>query len=172
MELRYFVEVEVIGDDDPAVQLGQLNQFQIHFPNLRKVVLDDADLEIGVLLNLLQNVETAAAAIAFQRIGRVRHLLKFAEDELRNHQNAIKEAGLDDVGNTAVNNDAGIEDFEHRLTTGFGAKKTSKGRQVEHFAFGPSDGQAAIGHDQESCDLKKGDAGGLVDEGSLDDYGD
>ena len=62
-------------------------------------------------LNFLQNVETAAAAVAPEGVGRVGDQLKLLEDELRDDERAIDEAGFTDVGDAAVDDDARIEDL-------------------------------------------------------------
>ena len=55
-------------------------------------------LDAGHLLDLLQDVEAAAAAIALQRVGRVGDELQLLQHELRDDERAVDEAGLADVG--------------------------------------------------------------------------
>ena len=61
------------------------------------------------LLDLLQDVEAAPAAVALQRVRRVGHLLQLAQHELRHHQRALQEAGLADVGDAPVDDHGGVE---------------------------------------------------------------
>ena len=63
----------------------------------------------GHLLDLLEDVQTAAAAVALQGVRGVGHLLQLAQHELRHHQRAVEEAGLADVGDAAVDDDGGVE---------------------------------------------------------------
>jgi hypothetical protein len=46
------------------------------------------------LLDALQDVEPAAAAVALQRIGGIGDELQLAQHELRDDQRAVEEAGL------------------------------------------------------------------------------
>jgi hypothetical protein len=64
------------------------------------------------LLDALQNVQPAPAAVALHGIGRIGHQLQFAQHELRNHQHAVEEAGLGDIGDAAVDDHAGVENLE------------------------------------------------------------
>ena len=48
-------------------------------------------VEVGHLLDVLQDVEAAAAAIALHRIGRVGDELQLVQHELRNHERAVEE---------------------------------------------------------------------------------
>ena len=75
-----------------------------------KVDVGDHDVDAGHLLDLLQDVEAAAAAVALQRVGGVGDELQLLEHELRDDQRAVEEAGLADVGDAAVDDDAGVED--------------------------------------------------------------
>jgi hypothetical protein len=74
-----------------------------------KIRIRDDDIEAGHLLDALQYVEAAAPAVAAQRIGRIGDLLQFLEHELRNDERAVDEAGLADVRDAAIDDDAGVE---------------------------------------------------------------
>ena len=104
---------------------AQFDQFHVDFADLRKVIFDDADLQIGVFLNLLEDVEAAAAAVAFHGVGRVGDELEFSKDELWDDEYAVEESGLDDIGDAAVDDDGGIEDLELLLGGNLAAKDTS-----------------------------------------------
>src|SRR5579871_4991206 len=112
VKLRDFVQIEIVGDDFAVVDFGQLDEFHVDFMNIGEVVFEDLDIELGHFLDALENVEAAAAAIAFERIGGVGHQLELAEHELGDDQGAIQEPGFDDVGDAAVDDDAGVEDLE------------------------------------------------------------
>ena len=84
---------------------------------MREVVLENLDVQLGHLLDALQDVQAAAAAVALQRIGRIGDQLQFAQHELRDDQTSVQKTGFDDVGDAAVDDDAGIEDLK-RLAGG------------------------------------------------------
>src|SRR6185436_562747 len=87
-QLRDLVQIEVVGDYLAVECSRQLDQLQIDLANLREVDVGDHHRDAGHLLDLLQDVEAAAAAVAFHRIGGIGDELQLLEDELRNHQRA------------------------------------------------------------------------------------
>ena len=108
-QLRDLVQVEVVGDDLALQRARQLDELEIHFLHVWEIRVRDDDIEAGHLLDALQDVETAAAAVAAQRIGRIGDLLQLLEHELRNDERAVDESGLADVRDAAVDDDAGVE---------------------------------------------------------------
>src|SRR5207244_8570088 len=67
--------------------------------------------DLGHFLNLLENVEPPAAAIALQRVGRIGDELQLLQHELRNHQRAVDEPGLAHVGDPAVDDHARVQNL-------------------------------------------------------------
>jgi len=108
MELRNLIEIEIVGDDFAVVDLGQLDELHVHLADLGEILLYDLHREVSHLLDPLQDVQAAAAAVALHRIRRIRHQLQFAQNELGDHQDAIQKAGLRYIGDAAVNDDAGV----------------------------------------------------------------
>ena len=99
-----------------------------------KVDVGDRDVDAGHLLDLLQDVEPAPAAVALQRVGGVGDELQLLEHELRDDERAVEEAGLADVGNPAVDDHAGVEDAVALLRPGV-AKERRQPRRLEPLAF-------------------------------------
>ena len=56
---------------------------------------------------------TAPSPLALHRVGGIGHQLQLAQDELRNQQHSVHEMSLADVGDSAVDNHAGIEHLGH-----------------------------------------------------------
>src|SRR5579872_5341874 len=160
VQLRHLVKVEIVSDDLTVVNLGQLDQFHIHFAYGRKIVFHDLNIEVGHLLNPLQHVQPAPPAIALHGIGRIGHHLQFVQHELRNHQHAVEETRVGDIGDTSVDNHAGIQDLEGFLGPLLTAKYSAEGREVQHFAFARADDQADVGHPQQQADLEEVNGGG------------
>ena len=65
----------------------------------------------GTDFDFFENVEPAAAPIPLDRIGAVGDLLQLAQHEMGHYQRPFQESGLADVGDAAVNDDAGVENF-------------------------------------------------------------
>ena len=107
------------------------------------------------LLDALQDVEAAAAAIALQGVGGIGHQLQFAQHELRDHDDAVEEAGFGDVGDAAVDDDAGVEDLVALLALLFAAEDAAQRRQVQQVALVGADHQADVGHDHHDHDLQE-----------------
>ena len=92
-----------------------------------KVDVGDHDVDAGHLLDLLQDVEPAAAAVAFQRVGGIGDELQLLQHELRDDERAVEKAGLADVGDAAVDDDAGVEDAVALLRPGVAEERREPG---------------------------------------------
>ena len=46
MELRDFVQVEIVSDDLADVYLRQFDQLHVHFANVGKIVLENLNIEL------------------------------------------------------------------------------------------------------------------------------
>ena len=134
----------------PFMRARQLDQLQVDLADLREVGLHDLHLHVGHLLDLLQDVQAAAAAVALQRVGGVGHLLQLAQHELRHHQRAVQEAGLADVGDAAVDDHGGVEDLVLVQARGV-AEGGDDARRLEPLALLPADHDADVAeeHDQQ-----------------------
>ena len=86
LELGHPVEVEVVGQDRPAVALGQGDQLGVDLGDLREVVADDLDRRRRVLLHPVEDLEAAPAAVAAERVGAVGDVLELVEDEPRDDE--------------------------------------------------------------------------------------
>src|SRR5579864_5336865 len=155
VQLGDFVQIEIIGDDFAIVNFGQLDQFHVDFADVREVVLDDLHVEVRHFLDALQNIETAAAAIAFHGVGGIGDQLQFAQHELRDDEHAIEKTGFGDVGDAAVDDDAGIEDLKGFLWPFFPTENAAQGGKVQQIAFVGADDQPDIGHPQQEEKLQK-----------------
>src|SRR6476646_7004668 len=109
MKLRDFVQIKVVGHDSAVVDLGQLNQFEIDLRHIRKIILNDLDIEVRHFGDALQNVQTATAAVAFHGVGGIRHQLKLAQHEAGNYQSAFDKSRLGNVGDATVDDHARIQ---------------------------------------------------------------
>src|SRR5262249_7836249 len=147
-QLGDLVQIEVVGDDLALERARHLDQLQVDLPHVRKVEIGNHHLDARHLLNLLQDVEAAAPAVALERIGGVGDELQLFQDELRNDERAVDEAGLAHVGDAAVDDDAGVE----HLVAPFGTGRPEQARQprrLEPFAVLAADHEAEIRqHDQ------------------------
>ena len=102
----------------------------------------------GHLLNLLQDVEAAPAAIALHRVGGIGDELQFLQHELRNDQRAVDESGFADVRDAAVDDHAGVENLVVALRRGR-AEQADEPRGLEPFAVLAAEHEAQVRqHDQ------------------------
>ena len=113
---------------------AELDQLEVDFPDLGKIDVRDHHVDARHLLDLLQDVEAAPAAVALQRVGGVGDELQLLEHELRDDERAVDEAGLADVGDAAVDDDAGVENLVALLRAG-GAEQRDQPRRLEPFAL-------------------------------------
>ncbi len=159
VQLGHLVEVEIVGDDLAVVDLGQFDQLHVHFAHVREVVFHDLHGQVRHLLDALQDVQAAAAAVALHRIGRIGHQLQLAQHELRNHQHAVEETGFGDIGDAAVDDHAGVQNLERFLRALLAAEDAAQGRQVEHVALLGAHHQPHVGHPQQEANLQERQAG-------------
>ena len=142
-----------------VVNLGQLDQLHVHFADGREVVFQDLDVKLGHLLEALEDIQAAAAAVALHGVGGIGHQLQLAQHELGDDDGAVDESGLGDIHDAAVDDHAGVQDLERVLGDLFPAEQSAQRRQVEHIALGRADDQAAIRHPGEQRQLKEPDRG-------------
>jgi len=88
-------------------------------------------------------------------IGGIGDQLQLAQHELRDHQGAVDKSGFDDIGDAAVDDDAGVENLESVFRNLLAAEEAAQRRQVQHVAFGPADDQAAIGRQRKNRQLEE-----------------
>ena len=69
LELGDAVEVEVVGQDDPAAPLRQRDQLRVDLGDAGRLVVDDLDRRLRVLLHPVEDLEAAPAAVAPQGVG-------------------------------------------------------------------------------------------------------
>src|SRR5262249_12487221 len=112
VKLGDFVQIEIVGNDLAIVDLRQLDQLHIHFANVGKIVFQDLNVQLGHLLDALQDIQAAAAAVALHRVRRIGDQLQLPQDKLRDHQRAVDKSGFYDIGDPSIDNDAGVEDLE------------------------------------------------------------
>ena len=63
-ELRDLIEVEIVGHHFTVKQLREFDQLHVDFANIREILFDDLHIQVRHLLNALQDVESAPAAVA------------------------------------------------------------------------------------------------------------
>ena len=92
-ELGDLVQIEVVGDDlaRSSTRASSMS-FMSTSLTVGKSSSEIDDLDARHLLDAMQDVEAAAAAVPLERIGGVGDELQFLQDELRHHQRAVEEA--------------------------------------------------------------------------------
>ena len=89
-----------------------------------EIVLDNFHPDVVILLNVIENIESPTTPCAFQRIRRIGNMLEFLQNKLRNDELSLHETGFTQVGDTAVNDHARIQQF--------GGAKSSRGLDLGH----------------------------------------
>jgi hypothetical protein len=103
----------------------------------------------------LQNVQPAAAAIALQRIARIGNQLQLTKNELWSDHNAIQESRLRNIGDSAIDDHAGIQDFVAFLELFLTTEDAAKCGQIQEVALVRADDQPDIRHQQHDHDLEE-----------------
>ena len=81
----------------------------VDLAQLRQVGLVHLQLHLGVVLQPLEDVQPAPAAVALQLVGAVGDALQLLEDEARHDQLGVDEPRITDIGNPAVDDDTGVQ---------------------------------------------------------------
>ena len=81
--------------------------------------------------------------------------MQLAQHELRDDDDAVEEAGLGDVGDATVDDDAGVQDFVAALGLLLAAEDAAERGQVQQLAFTGADDQADVGHQQHDKQLQE-----------------
>ena len=74
---------------------------------------------------------------------------------MRNHNQPVEKTGLGDVGDAAVDDDAGIEDLVTLLARPLAAKDAAERRQIQQISLVRAHRQSHVGHDHHDHDLQK-----------------
>jgi hypothetical protein len=74
---------------------------------------------------------------------------------LGNHQHTVQKACFGDVGDAAVDDDAGVEDLVTPLGLLVSSENSAQSRQIEQIAFVSANDQPDVGHEQHDDDLQK-----------------
>src|ERR1043165_2950170 len=154
-KLRYFVEIEIVRDNDGVALFAQFDQFEIDFAHGREIGLNDLNVERVVVLQTIQHVQAAPAALAFRGIRRVGNLLKFAQNELRNDERAGQEARFGNIRDAPVDDDRRVENLQVAARD-FVAENPAERGEIEIVALRCADHQANVGHEEDERKCQKG----------------
>src|ERR1022692_2112832 len=155
VQLGHFVEVEIVGDHLTVIDLGELDQLHVDLAHLRKILFHNLYGKVGHFLHALQDVEPAAAAIALHGIGRIGHQLQFPQHELGNYQHAIQKSRLCDIGDAAIDDDAGVQNLVRLFGRLLSSENAAERGQIQHVALRGADNQADISHDEQQGHLQE-----------------
>ena len=112
MQLGDLVQVKVAGDDLPLQVLRQQHELQVDRLSLQLWKVSIENLQVHRLIGpqAVQNVQTPPTTGPFQLVTAVGDRLQFREGESRQDQLIVKHSGRDEVGDPAIDDDAGVED--------------------------------------------------------------
>ncbi len=110
LKLGDFSEVEIVGVKAGIEVAGKLDEFGVHFLFFGEIAVVDFDLANGAALKAVEHVKAPAAACAADGVVGISDLLELAQDKSRDDDESLHNAGLDEVGDASVNDDAGVEE--------------------------------------------------------------
>ena len=144
LHARNLVEVEIICDDFGVTLTGEFDELKVDGRDGGEIFLENAEIEPGHFLQALKNFESAASALALERVGGIGNELELVEDKARDAEGAVEEMCFANVGDAAVDERAGVEQLG-RVTRGrgeldrFGEREFAEGRR-----FGGTDNESEI----------------------------
>ncbi len=116
LQLRDPVQVVIIGQHRTAQLLGQDHQLVIHVARALDIKVADPERDARFLLQAVQDVQPAPAALALEPVGRIGDVLQLGQDERRHHHGGKDEARVRHIGDPAVDDDAGVQ--QHAAPSG------------------------------------------------------
>src|SRR5207244_11149333 len=87
----------------------QPDQLRSDFGLIREIPIVDFYFIAVIALNAVEHLQSAAAARAFYCITGVGNDLQFFQDKAGHDNNSLEEIGFNQVGDPAINDDAGVE---------------------------------------------------------------
>ena len=115
LHARDFVQIEIVGNNFGVKTARDIDKFLIDGNNSRDVFFQDAHFEARHFLHALQDFQATTAALALERVGGIGDKLQFVENETWNAESAIEKMSFADVGDTTVDEYAGVEKFQRRI---------------------------------------------------------
>src|SRR6202011_1445150 len=120
----------------------QLDQLHVDLGDLGDVFVDELDVDQRLLLQHVEHLQPAPAAVSTQRVTGVGDVLELSEHEVRNQHLVPQKTGLRDVHDPAVDDDAGVEknagvDFVGRERT----RRASRPQYYRHHLVPPVEAQ-------------------------------
>ena len=112
LQLGDFPQVVVVGEEFRAEHFGQAHELGIDFLFVGEIGLVNFDIELRRALEAAQHLQAAASARLADGIVGIGDQLQFAEHKARHDDDALDKIGLDQVGDPAVDDDAGVEHEE------------------------------------------------------------
>ena len=109
LQLGNTVEVKVVGDNGAMQGACHFDEFAINLHHVLHVGIGDLNRNGGIFLQAVKHLKPAPTAITAHCVSRIGDTLQFVEDEAGDQQRAGDEACLADIGNTPINNGAGIQ---------------------------------------------------------------
>ena len=162
VKLGHLAEVVVGGEELGAHRLGEEDELGVDIGALADLALGHADVEVLEAAKFVEDVEPAAAAGLLVGVGRIGDRLEFGEDEARDDEGGVEEAGLADTGNAAVDQHAGVDDDERDID--LVRDETDVGDdEVELVLAAEGDDGREIGADDEEHQLEEVNDLGIAD---------
>ena len=109
MQFRDFSEIEIIREQFAFKNARQFDQLGIDFLLLGKIHFVNSYFTPGVLANATESLESSAASRTAGGIAGVCDKLQFVQHELRDHDDSFYKSVVDQIGDSAVDDHAGVE---------------------------------------------------------------
>src|SRR5712691_9468822 len=109
LQPRHLTKRMVVSEQARLQDLRCAHQASIHAQIDIVAALMNGQFHIARALKIVQNLETAPAALALGRIARIGERLQLAQDKSRHDQRATEKTGCAKLGDASIDNDVGIE---------------------------------------------------------------
>ena len=109
LQLGDLAQVVIVGEQFSPQVARQPDELGVHVLLVREIAVMNSHFVARVAPDAIEHLEAVAAARALDRVAGIGHLLQFLQHEPRDDNQALEEIRLDEVGDAAVNDDAGVQ---------------------------------------------------------------
>src|ERR1700739_2319537 len=146
----------MVGDNLRPGAWGQLDQLLIHGRGAGNFCLEEACIQPSHLLQALEHLQAAAAALALKRVRGIGDVLKFVKNEARDSERAVEEMSFANIGDAAVDQSAGVQKLQCLRARSGNFHRAWQGNMAQIAPFERANHHAEIAESEQRSKFEEG----------------